>query len=167
MPINVYCPNMIVKKDVFDKIGYFDPDLSQTEDSEWGLRFNESEFITTKLETPMFHGVEGSRKIFRKWITYGSLRGYKFYRDIYYIGLPFNQALRKMFFFPFDKYKTYHGIGFFVILYLYETFRFLGIFGGLYKFRKFKSRQIFEKRKDFLNSEVFRKSTLNLEVKNI
>ncbi|MFW5704454.1 MAG: glycosyltransferase family 2 protein [Nanoarchaeota archaeon] len=81
-PNFAYCPNLMINKEIFERIGYFDENYFYGSDGEFARRIKENHLnvkFTDKIKV-IHDCTDKSFDIFNKWIAYGRGR-YKRYRN--------------------------------------------------------------------------------------
>jgi len=137
-----YAPNLIVKKELYKKVGLFDEKLFHGEDTEWSQRLKNFRVVPRFFSDLIIDHIDHKSilKIIMTYFHYGVGRTYRFKRAL----LKSNLTLR-------DKYSTYYRlfneipnlrsinsfINKIIILFLYLV-RDIGVIYGLFKWNMVK-----------------------------
>ena len=137
-----YTPNLMVRKELYKKVGLFDEKLSHGEDTEWSQRLKDFKVVPKFFSDLIIEHIDHKSilKIIITYFHYGVGRTYRFKRAL----LKSNLTLR-------DKYSTYYRlfneipnlrsinsfINKIIILFLYLV-RDIGVFYGLFKWNMVK-----------------------------
>jgi len=132
-----YTPNLIIKKELYKKVGLFDEKLFHGEDTEWSQRLKDFKVIPRFFNDLIIDHIDHKSvlKIIMTYFHYGVGRTYRFKRAL----LKSNLTIR-------DKYSTYYrlfneipnlrSINYFtnriLIIFLYLV-RDIGVIYGLFK----------------------------------
>lgn len=137
-----YTPNLIVKKELYEKVGFFDEKLFHGEDTEWSWRLKDFEVVPRFFNDLIVEHIDHKSvlKIIITYFHYGVGRAFRFKRIL----LKNSLTLR-------NKYATYYRlfneipdlrsvnsfINKLIILFLY-LIRDIGVIYGLFKWNKVK-----------------------------
>jgi len=137
-----YTPNLMVRKELYKKVGLFDEKLSHGEDTEWSQRLKDFKVVPKFFSDLIIEHIDHKSilKIIITYFHYGVGRTYRFKRAL----LKSNLTLR-------DKYSTYYRlfneipnlrsinsfINKIIILFLYLV-RDIGVIYGLFKWNMVK-----------------------------
>ncbi len=135
----LYTPNLVVKKSVFDIVGLYNEELSGSEDTEWSQRFYEhpqlkAEYSTSLSVTP---GIDDPNKSHKNWILYGLGQAYRAKKVV----LLNNQTLLTSLLRPFSELsliKISHPLSRNLFVIDYDFRKSIGFFyGWFFKWRKY------------------------------
>lgn len=96
---NLYTPNLIVRKSLYNAIGLYNEDLSGSEDTEWSQRFYEHNQFTVEYAPSLFinHGLDNPKKSHKTWISYGLGQAYRAKKAMLLNNQPLRASLSKAF----------------------------------------------------------------------
>lgn len=96
---NLYTPNLVVKKSLYDSIGLYNEELSGSEDTEWSQRFHEHKQFTAQYAPSLSitHGLDNPRKSHRTWILYGLGQAYRAKKAMIFNNQSLRSSLSKAF----------------------------------------------------------------------
>jgi GT2 family glycosyltransferase len=137
-----YTPNLIVRKDIYDKVGLFDEKLFHGEDTEWSQRLKNFGIFPKFLNDLIVEHVDHKSifKIITTYFHYGIGRAYRFKKILSDDKLSFNEKC-KVYYRLFNEIPNLSSINSFIskaiILFLYLV-RNIGVCYGVVKWSVLK-----------------------------
>lgn len=137
-----YTPNLIVKKELYKKIGLFDENLFHGEDNEWSQRLKDFEITPVFLNDLVISHTDHKSilKILLTYFYYGVGRTYRFKKYLLKNSLTLRSKL-KVYYWLFDEIPDFRRIHSFInktiIFFLYFV-RNIGVIYGLFEWNVVK-----------------------------
>lgn len=158
----LYCPNLIVNKNLYNYYGLYIEELSGSEDTEWSQRITNNKKFTMEYcaRLQITHGIDNPKKALKTWKIYGIGQAYRAKKSIYFYGQSTISAMSKAFS-ELNIIKSEKDIKKVFFIFKYDFFKSIGFYYGWFvKWRRFNKERFSELEKRY-NFDEYKKQILS------